>query len=138
MRFFLHCIPPKANHQSKKIVRVGGFSKLADSDALQAAKATLDALLVPHRPDQAMSGPLSLTLAFYWPWPSGTPQKAKYNGPAYKVTSPDCDNLAKTITDRLAALRFIENDAHVVRLVVSKYHSAEPGIDVTISAAGEA
>lgn len=40
MTFTLTCIPPTASHHSKKIVRVGQWSRLADTDRLVAAKET--------------------------------------------------------------------------------------------------
>lgn len=130
--FHLACVPPTANHQSKKIVRVGKFSKLADSEGLVAAKDMLDALLLPHQPKDPVPPPIELRLSFCWPWPSGASKKRVAAGSEWKTTSPDADNLCKTLADRLAALRFIRNDAEIASLHVTKEYGDTPGILVSI------
>ena len=133
MEFFCHCIPPKATHHSKKIVRVHRWHRLADSDALVSAKDTIDAVLLPHQPREVIAGAVELTLEFIWPWPAGTSKRMRAQGRALKTTKPDCSNVAKTLEDRLVALRFIEDDAKVVAIHVAKYIGEIPGIRVRIS-----
>ncbi len=140
LSFFVACVPPTANHQNKRIVRRGKFASLADAPELVAAKQTLDALLLPHQPAEPIPAPARVTLEFTWPWLASTPKRTKA---AYvrvrKVSAPDCTNLAKTLEDRLAALRFIANDAGDAEVVLRKWHGDAPGIAVTIEAleAGE-
>src|SRR3990172_5314321 len=121
MEFFCHCIPPKATHHSKKIVRVHRWHRLADSDALVSAKDTIDAVLLPHQPREVIAGAVELTLEFIWPWPAGTSKLMQAQGRAVKITRPDCTNVAKTLQDRLLPLR------------VAKYIGEIPGIRVRIS-----
>jgi hypothetical protein len=39
LSFTLACVPPRVTHHSKRIVRVGRFSRLADTPELKAAHA---------------------------------------------------------------------------------------------------
>lgn len=132
MTFFLDCVPPTASHHSKRIVRIGKFSRLADTPNLVAAKEMIDTLLLAHRPPAPLTGALTLTLEFTWPWRSADSQRVRGLGRIPRHTRPDCSNLAKTTEDRLVALRFLEDDGQVVRLVVEKWFGERPGIGVSI------
>lgn len=132
MTFHLPCVPPTATHHSKRIVRVGKFSRLADSDLLVTAKETIDTLLIQHRPTAPLAGAVSLTLEFTWPWRSSDTKRTRALGRVPRTTRPDCSNLAKTTEDRLVAMRFLEDDGQVVELIVRKYFGDDPGINVEL------
>lgn len=132
LSFFLPCVPPTATHHHKRIVRVGAFSRLADKPELIEARQFLEALLERYQPAEPLRGAVTLELAFTWPWLKGHSAKVRAGGRIPKVSKPDCSNLAKTLEDRLAALRFIEDDANVTNLHVSKWHGDRPGIEVLI------
>lgn len=134
MTFHLSCVPPTSSHHAKTIVRVRGFARLADKPALVAAKEMLDALLLPHRPPVPFEGPLTLALTFTWPWRKHTPKKIRALGRVPRETKPDCSNLAKTTEDRLVAMRFLQDDGLVARLVVEKYWGDDAGITVHLEA----
>ena len=139
IEFFLDCVPPKANHQAKKIVRAGGFLKLADKPELEEAKASLDALLIDAKKECGalpITGNVRITMSFTWPWTSSFSARKRAPGLAWKPTSPDVDNLAKTLIDRLAKLNFIGNDAEVCDLKVRKFYGDRPGISVWIAQCG--
>ena len=132
IEFFLVCVPPSTNHHSKRIIRIGGFMRLADTPDLQAAKEAIDALLMAHRPARPMVGPLTLTLEYTWPWNKGESKRKRARHLIPRASRPDCSNLAKTTEDRLAALRFMEDDNQVVELVVRKFFGDHPGIGVLL------
>lgn len=132
IEFFLPCVPPTANHQNKKIIRIGKWTRLGDTDELIAAKETIDGLLVPHRPLAPLVGPLTLTLEFTWPWRAGDSLKTRARRLIPRDVNPDCSNLAKTTEDRLAQLCFMRNDSQVVELVVRKFFGDHPGIGVRL------
>lgn len=134
MTFHLSCVPPTVNHQRKQIVRIAGFSRLADRPQLVAAKEMLDVLLLPHRPPAPLEGPLTLALTFTWPWPKSASKKLRALGRSPRASRPDASNLAKTTEDRLTALRFMNDDGQVVRLVVEKYWGDDAGITVHLEA----
>jgi Holliday junction resolvase RusA-like endonuclease len=133
MRFHLACVPPKTSHHAKKIVRVGNWTRLADKPELVAAKAMLDSLLLEHQPEAPLDGPVCLSLAFTWPWLASDSKRTKAIGRAPHTSRPDCSNVAKTLEDRLVALRFIGDDNQVVDLRVTKWRGDHAGIDITIA-----
>jgi Holliday junction resolvase RusA-like endonuclease len=135
IEFRLSCIPPKTSHHAKRIVKRGKFSSLADKPELVAAKQTLDSLLLPHQIDEPVRGPVSLRLVFYWPWLASHPKRTRALGRIPHTSRPDCSNLAKTLEDRLVALRFIEDDNAVVHLQIMKFWGDRPGIHVRIEPA---
>ena len=131
--FTLTCIPPKVSHHAKRIVRVAGFSRLADKPELQQARAMLDSLLLPHQPDAPLTGPVVLSLAFTWLWLKADTKRTRARGRVPHDRKPDGSNILKTIEDRLVALRFIEDDARVVDVRVQKWRGDAPGISVRIA-----
>lgn len=134
---FLPCVPPTASHHSKRIVRVGKWTRLADKPELQAAKDMIDTLLLPHQPTTPVTGHASLTLEFTWPWRASDSQKKRAAGRIRRATRPDCSNLAKTTEDRLVALRFLEDDGQVSELIVRKFFGNQPGIRVVLAPVAE-
>jgi len=132
LAFCLVCVPPKTSHHAKRIVRIGRFARLADKPELVEAKQTLDDLLRPHQPAVPLVGPYRLTLEFDWPWRASEPKRRRALGRVPMTSKPDCDNAAKTVTDRLVRLRFIEDDAAICDLRVRKFWGDEAGIRVVI------
>lgn len=142
VRFHLSCVPPTANHQRKRIVRIKlkdgrSFTKLADKPELLAAKSTLDELLVPHQRPEPVIGSVVLTLVFTWPWLKGHSKRFRAPGRQPHTSKPDLSNAIKTLEDRLVALRFLEDDRAVAELHVQKWWGDVPGIDVMIQPFGE-
>jgi len=132
IEFFLNMVPPTATHHHKKIVRAGGFSRLADKPELQQARSTYESLLEKFQPKEPMSGPVRLELCFHWPFLKSAPSRDRVCERKHKVTKPDCSNIAKTLEDCLARMRFINNDAEVAELEVKKFHSHIAGINIRI------
>jgi Holliday junction resolvase RusA-like endonuclease len=132
LAFFVPCVPPTANHQRKRIVRIGQFARLADKPELVAAKAMLDSVLLPHQPHAPVEGPVRLVLEFTWPWRKSEAKRTRALGRIPHTTKPDCSNALKTLEDRLVALRFIEDDSRVVDVTVRKFFGDQPGIRVLI------
>ena len=138
VRIHLSCIPPTANHQRKRIVRIKlrdgrEFTKLADKPELRAATAMLDSLLLSHQIPQPVAAPVALVIEFTWPWLSTHGKRVRAQGRIPHTGRPDCDNAAKTLTDRLADLRFIEDDKHIADLRVRKWWGNTPGIEIAIA-----
>lgn len=132
IQFFIPCVPPRVNHQRKRIVRVGQWTRLADAPELVAAKQTLETLLLPHQPTAPLEGAVALTLEFVWPWLSGDSKRTRALGRVPHTSRPDCTNVAKTLEDRLVALRFLGDDSQVVDLRVTKWRGDTPGISVIL------
>ena len=121
------CVPPKASHAHKRIVRIGGFSKLADRAELTAAKSFWDALFLPYRPARPLEGPLALDVELRWPHSAGEAKK-RLGLDLPMPVKPDLDNVAKTLTDALARCAFFANDSQIVDLRLRKWRSPNPGI----------
>ena len=134
IEFRISCVPPKTSHHAKKIVRIGKFSRLADKPELVASKAMLDELLIPHQPGAPIVGAVSMRLEFVWPWRASESKRERAKGRIPHISRPGCSNLAKTLEDRLVALRFLEDDNAVASLTIVKWWGNEPGIAVRIEA----
>jgi Holliday junction resolvase RusA-like endonuclease len=128
--FNVPMVPPKTTHHSKRIVRVGQFSKLADTEALTTAREILIAGFRPFRPAAPLEGPLKLHLDFEWPWRKGDSKKKRAGGRIPCTVKPDCTNAAKTAEDILVLLGFMHDDNQVTELHVTKFIGGNPGITV--------
>lgn len=96
----LPIVPPTKTHQNKKIVNIGKHAKLADTKELKLVISDYLTLLKPYQPARPLTGPVSLKLAFVWPYRKSEPKKNRI-GLIPKTTKPDWDNLAKTLQDVL-------------------------------------
>ena len=94
----LPIVPPTKTHQNKKIVNIGKHAKLADTKELKLVISDYLTLLKPYQPARPLTGPVSLKLAFVWPYRKSEPKKNRI-GLIPKTTKPDWDNLAKTLQD---------------------------------------
>jgi Holliday junction resolvase RusA-like endonuclease len=132
LEFRLDLNPPTTTHQAKQIVRVGKFTKLADKPGLTSARSLYCALLSQYRPAEPVRTACRLTIAFTFPWRKSESKKTMANGTAAHTVRPDCSNLAKTFEDCLVQMGFIQDDALVTQLVVTKCFGSQPGVMVRI------
>ena len=121
-------VPPKTSHHSKKIVRRGRFSSLADTPQLVSARETWMAALRPFAPKEPLNPPLFLVIELTWPWRKGDSPKARERGREYCTVKPDLDNCLKTITDVMALLGFFTGDQGIVSIKAVKFLGDRPGI----------
>ena len=128
MRFFIATEPPTATAQEKKVAVVKGRPIFYDPPAVKAAKKVLTSHLILHRPDEPMTG--ALTLRTVWLFPRG---KSHKNG-EWRITKPDTDNLQKLLKDCMTKAGFWHDDAQVVREIVEKRWTDEPsGIYIEVT-----
>lgn len=110
------------------------FGHRTDEPDRRDWKAWVRTVAAQHCP-QPLHGPLSLTLVFVRPCPSGTPQKptARKPWPWAWMTKPDCDNLQKPLADAMSGVVWVD-DAQVVRTEIIKQqdHGAAPGVLVLV------
>lgn len=128
MKFLIECNPPTATAQEKKVALVHGRPVFYEPAKLKTAKKELTLLLSEHRPKEPLTGPLSLSVT--WFFPKG---KSHRHG-EWRVTRPDTDNLEKMLKDCMTHCGFWKDDAQVVREHVEKRWSEDPvGIEIEIT-----
>ena len=93
MNFFIAIKPQTATAQEKQVRVVHGKPIFYDPAPVKEAKKLLTSHLILHRPDEPMTG--ALTLKTVWLFPRG---KSHKNG-EWRITKPDTDNLQKLLSD---------------------------------------
>lgn len=127
MEFFIAMNPPTSTAQMKQVRVVNNKPVFYDPAPVKEARKKLIGLLILHRPDTPLEGPLALTVM--WLFPKGRSHK---NG-EWRITKPDTDNLQKLLKDCMTKCQFWKDDAQVVREVVEKRWSDDPcGIYIEI------
>ena len=102
------------------------------------AKRALTAYALHGRPDEPLSGPLSLRVVFWFAAPRSWSRKkaaAAIAGdlrPASR-SAGDVDNLCKLLQDALQAAGYMEDDAQIVDLVASKRYGPDAGYEFTLA-----
>lgn len=130
MTFFLDCVPTA--QQRARHTRLGRAYK---SKEQEANERTLEALLMPHKPENALSGPVSLFFIASMPIPASTGKRALeliLGGKNAHTKKPDVDNLGKQLLDCMTRLRFWADDKQVWQLSGKKIYAATPGWHITL------
>lgn len=109
--FFIQGDPPTCTAQERRIVWSKKMTYLPQ--AVKEAKAHYYAAAIPYAPAEPFDDAVELELHFHFYQKNGKVGKCK-------TTKPDCDNLAKLLTDSLAEAGFFVNDSRIARLTVTK------------------
>ena len=83
---------------------------------------------------EKLEGELAVSLMVYCSIPKSTSKKKKalmLKGDIRPTTKPDLDNIAKAILDSLNGRAF-DDDKQVVSLIVQKYYSDTPRVEIEI------
>jgi len=128
VRFFLPHTPSTTTAQQKRLVMVGGKPRFFRSGRAKSAIGTLEALLIPHRPETPVESPCRLVIEYTFPWRKSETKRNIAKGWVWHTSRPDCSNLVKAIEDLLSVHRFMKDDAGVAELIVRKKWGDEPGI----------
>ena len=105
--------PPRVTAQQKGQNRkTGAYYKPL---TLRHAEERYWAAAVQHRPEEPLTGPLAVTLEYYF---ETSEAKKRYQ---YKTTRPDADNMAKVLLDSMTRAGFWRDDAQVADLEIVKY-----------------
>jgi Holliday junction resolvase RusA-like endonuclease len=127
----IRCVPPSVTAQMKRVRVLKGRPVFFHGAKMRREEQTWTALLQPHAPALPMTGPLALSIRMVWPHLKGV-RKGDAHRILPKTTKPDCSNVSKHLEDLLVKLRFIENDAHVARHVIEKFHGPEFAVGIRI------
>lgn len=131
MTFELPIIPTA--QQRARHTRVGRAYKSA---AQEDNERTLEAVLLAHKPEKPLSGPVRLAFTAFMPIPASASKKrraAMQEGKIGHTAKPDVDNLSKQLLDAMTRLRFWEDDRQVVELVARKLYDETPRWEVEVS-----
>lgn len=85
-----------------------------------------------------LSGPVSVTISFYFRRPKGhygtgrNEGVVKANAPLWKTTAPDSDKLARAALDSLTGV-VIRDDSQVVALHVRKMYDGTPRAEISVA-----
>ena len=78
----------------------------------RAAKRTLEALLLEHRPPRILTGPIILGVKAFFPIPPGWPQWKQWaarEGLWHHATVPDLSNIIKLVEDVMKGTFFVDD-----------------------------
>lgn len=130
----IRCVPPSVTAQKKRVHVVSGRPVFFHGAKMRDEERTWAALLQPNAPPAPMTGAMALTIRMVYPHLKGA-KKADVHRLIPKVSKPDCSNVSKHLEDLLVKLRFIDNDAHVARHVIEKFHGPEAAVGIRIQIA---
>lgn len=131
LRFILPIIPTA--QQRARHTRSGMAYKSREQEANER---TLEAVLLPYKPEKPLCGPVRLSFSAFMPIPASASKKRRAAMQAGKIghtVKPDVDNLSKQLLDAMTRLRFWEDDRQVVELVARKWYDEDPRWVVEVS-----
>ncbi|MGT2802965.1 resolvase [Streptococcus phage Javan253] len=117
---------PTTTHQQKKWTARNGKPQSYEPENLKEARELFMALLLPHKPQEPLDGPLRLTTKWLFPKIKGTVDGQ------YKHTKPDTDNLVKLLKDCMERTGFYVNDSRVASEIAEKFWADTVGIYVKL------
>jgi Holliday junction resolvase RusA-like endonuclease len=112
----------------------GGFTKAFDPAKSKDFKKYVKLVASEHRPDHLLDGPLKMEVKIYKSTLKSFSKKKTQqaeSGIIRPTTKPDVDNYVKGVKDALNSVIW-KDDSQVVDLVVSKWYSEQPRVEVTI------
>ena len=101
----------------------------------KANERTLEALLVPHRPDTPIQGPVGIEIRAFMAIAKSKSKKfreAAIRGYERPTKKPDIDNILKQICDTMTRLQFWNDDVQVCHVAASKEYSEKPRWEITV------
>jgi Holliday junction resolvase RusA-like endonuclease len=112
----------------------GGFTKAYDPAKSKDFKKYVKLVASEHRPDHLLDGPLKMEVKIYKSTLKSFSKKKTQqaeDGIIRPTTKPDVDNYVKGVKDALNSVIW-KDDSQVVDLVISKWYSEQPRVEVTI------
>jgi Holliday junction resolvase RusA-like endonuclease len=131
--FFISTIP-RGQARVRHAV-VAGHSRAYKAKAQVHDEQTLQALMMPYKPDKPFLGPLTLRVTAIMPIPSSRSARWRRDAVACIIlptVKPDLTNIAKNIEDVMQSLRFFDDDKQVCRLMLNKRYGSEPGYSIVL------
>jgi len=121
LSFSLLCTPPRVTKQMKKTIPRGRHVIHVDTPELKEAQALYMGLLLPHRPQTPLVGPLRLSVFWHFAHLESAPKRRAENL-CWKDTSPDLDNCEKLLIDTMQKMGFFANDGQIALKQTAKVY----------------
>ena len=124
MEFELGVIPTAQARVRHGISR-GGFVTAFKAGSQIRNEQTLEAVLLPYKPDTPVRVAVSVSFTAVLPLPQSVSKKRKQamlEGAELPVKKPDIDNLAKQLLDAMTRLQFWEDDKQIAELHCKKIY----------------
>jgi Holliday junction resolvase RusA-like endonuclease len=123
-----------------RIVKVGGFSRIADPKKSRDWKATAQIHMLEARErwkvPEPLTVPLEVHIAAFWICPKSSERKMKPRPQEWRAKKPDIDNIIKAVLDAGNGVLW-QDDNLVVRVIGEKFQAPQggsPRIEVTVQA----
>jgi Holliday junction resolvase RusA-like endonuclease len=122
-----------------KFTTAGGFARAYDPAKSKDYKSLVYEQALAVRPAELITGAVGVKIDAYFQIPKSKSNKWKLAAREDRIkptTKPDADNIAKGICDSLNGLIW-RDDSQVAGLLVSKYYSDNPRVEVSIMEDGD-
>jgi|SRR5690606_31633029 len=113
---------------------VNGHVRMYDPKKSRDYKNYIRLAASEYAPDKLLEGPIALELRVYRPIPKSFSRRKTElaeNGDIRPTTKPDVDNYVKSVKDALKNVIW-KDDSQVVRILVEKFYSQKPRIEIVI------
>jgi Holliday junction resolvase RusA-like endonuclease len=133
IRFFISCLP-RGQARVRHAV-IGGHSRQYKAKEQLADERTLEALMMPFKPLNPLTGPLSLRVTAIMPIPKGKSKKwlqMANDDDVFPTTKPDASNILKHLEDVMQSMRFFEDDKQLVTVNLKKRYGDNPGYSIVL------
>jgi Holliday junction resolvase RusA-like endonuclease len=121
-----------------RFTTVGGFVRAYDPAKSRQYKDYIRLAAAEHKPDKPFEGPLELHVTVCRSIPKSFSRRkaeAAEKGEIRPITKPDADNYLKSVKDALNGIIW-RDDSQIVRVVVEKYYSINPRIEIDVREMG--
>ena len=119
-----------------RFVRRGNFVQTYDPEKSKKYKKLIQSSIKPL--DVKIDFPVSVSINIFKGIPKSISKKKRQDmidGLILPTSKPDVDNYAKIVLDALNDVLWID-DSYIVRLVINKYYSDTPRVEITVSDKG--
>ena len=126
MEFYLDINPPTVTAQEHKVRINRGRPMFYNTARLKQAQAVFESLLIRHKPERPMEGPVSLTVDWFF-------FTGSHKDGEWRITRPDTDNLQKLLKDCMTRTGFWKDDSQVcVEMISKRWARCKPGIGIKV------
>ena len=135
IRFHAVFLGKPKSKQRPRFVRRGRFSKaITPKETLEYETYVKEVFVRECQPERLLEGPLHANITAHYLKPKSTSKKKRQqmlDGLIRPTKKPDLDNICKIILDALNQIAYAD-DSQVVEIVLTKYYSEQPRVELEI------